>query len=271
MKWVALFLIMLISPLLSAREATPSFRALIACDMISKNIRRGSRADLQRMKKTCMAIAKQLGIPAHITVLRGKKFNVKTVSKWLSSIPCHCKDIVFFYYSGHGGRYRSVKDPWPFMIFPFHNHPLKAKSMMGGSVYQSLRKKKARLSIILFDSCNRFFQKKGGEMLAPEIRTFLTAEPELPGLKPLFLNTRGIITSCAAKPGETAVTTVNGKIIGGVFTTGFLLSMKYFAGSPDATWNQIFAGTTSYCHTYCMNRQTPVYSIETSTKNTETR
>ncbi len=263
MKWLVLSLFLCFQPFLPARATKPALRALIACDMTSHNIRRGSRADRIRMKKTCQIIAKQLGIKAKITVLHGKKFGIKHVSRWINAIPSHCKDILFFYYSGHGGRYRSLKDPWPFMIFPLYHRPQKAKPLMGASVYQLLAKKSARLAIILFDSCNRYFQKKSADLPSPQMTLSLSPTQALPGLQTLFLKTRGIITSCAAQPGESAITTVRGQILGGIFTTGFLLSMAHVATQPVATWEQVFAETVLYCHNYCDGRQTPVYSIET--------
>ena len=264
MKWLAIVLVFLLHTPLSAKTAKPTFRALIACDMTSKDIHQGSKSDMERMKSSCLAIAQQLGITPKITTLQGKRFTVKKVSKWLASIPSRSRDIVFFYYSGHGGRYSSVKDPWPFLIFPLRKNPRKAKALMGGSVYQYLRKKQARLSVIIFDSCNNAFQKKDGTFLSEDfVLPTLTPSQVLPGLKTLFLHTKGIITSCAAKPGETAVTTVRGKITGGIFTTGFLYSIKYFAQQQNPTWNDIFSGASAYCARYYQGRQHPIYTIET--------
>lgn len=267
MKWLAILLVFILHAPLSAKALKPTFRALIACDMTSKDIRLGSRSDMDRMKKSCLAIAQQLGLTPKITTLQGKYFTVKKVSKWLDSIPSRSGDIVLFYYSGHGGRYSSVKDPWPFLIFPLRKNPRKAKALMGGSIYQYLRKKQARLSVIIFDSCNNSFQRKDGEFLSDElILPTLTPSSPLPGLKNLFLHTKGIITSCAAKPGETAVTTVRGKITGGIFTTGFLYSVKYFAMQPNANWNDVFSGASAYCARYYQGRQHPIYTIETVPK-----
>jgi hypothetical protein len=268
MKWLSITLIFFVQTLLPARESKPIFRALIACDITSKNIHKGSHADLVRMKKSCIAIAKQLGISSKLTVLQGKRFAAKNITKWIANIPSHSKDIIFFYYSGHGGRSPSLQDPWPFMVFPLKKNPHKAQSLLGGTVYRNLRQKNPRLSIIIFDSCNNIIRRKGPELLSQSIFPIITQHPALPGLKKLFLNTRGMITSCAAKPGETALTTVRGKVIGGVFTTGLLLSIKYFANQPNTNWNNIFSGASLYCHKHYPGRQHPIYVIETSNKGT---
>ena len=263
MRWLTLSFIIFVHALLPAKEAKPILRALIACDLTSKEIRPGSRADLIRMKKSCIAIARQLGITPKITTLQGKKFSVKRVSNWLNAIPKQANDIVFFYYSGHGGRYNTLKDPWPFLIFPLPKNPRKAKTLMGGSVYKLLAQKKPRLSIIIFDCCNNFFQSKDAAGAVSPVPPMITSSPILPGLKTLFLQSRGIITSCAARPGEIAITTVRGAITGGIFTTGFLFSLKYFAQQPAPTWDQVFTGAATCCQRYTHGKQNPKFTIKT--------
>ena len=118
MKWFLLTAIVLSHNILPGKESTPSLRALVACDLISTNIQKGSQADLDRIKKSISNIAHQLNIHRRITVLDRKKFKVNNVSRWLSSIKPNSKDIVLFYFSGHGGRLRSSQGPWPFLVFP---------------------------------------------------------------------------------------------------------------------------------------------------------
>lgn len=264
MKFYIVALFLLINGFLLSREHNPSFRALIACDMASQDIRQGSRADLVRMKKSLNAIAQQLKITPKIVTLKGKNFTAKNVAKWLHALPSHTDDIVFFYYSGHGGRYSSFKDPWPFLLFPSKNREKRAIAVVGGSVYRFLRQKDPRLSIIIFDSCNNVFQKKEGAFLSPQQTPVISRTSQLPGLKSLFLNIRGTITSCASRPGEVAVTTVRGKVIGGIFTSGLLYSMQYLATNPNVTWNEVLAGASSYCQRYYQGRQHPIYMIEPS-------
>ena len=269
MKWLAIALLFFTNTALFAKHSKPTFRVLIACDMTSKDIRKGSKADLVRMKKSCIGIARQLHITPKITTLSGKKFTTKNVSKWLTSIPSLSKDIIFFYYSGHGGNLTSLKNPWPFMIFPLYRHPRKAKAIVGGSVYQYLLTMKPRLCLIMFDACNNFFQTKGAGVPSGRFTPIITPTPVLPGLKTLFLQNRGIITSCAASPGETAVTTVGGNTIGGVFTTGFLLALQSVAAQQNATWQNIFAGAATYCLLYNNGNQHPIYTIQTTVRPTQ--
>ena len=262
MKWLFVPLFFLLPMFLTAREAKPTFHALIVCDMDSKDIQRGSRADMVRMKKSLLAISHQLEISPKVAILQGKQFTTKNVTQWLRSLPSHSNDIVFFYYSGHGGRVASRHDSWPFMIFPTKNDPKHADALMGKEVYRYLQQKHPRLSVIMFDSCNNSVQTKNAASLSQAMVPVLSKKTYLPGLATLFLKTRGIITSCAASPGETAATTVQGNVTGGVFTTGFLYSLMYYATNSSVSWKDIFSGTSSYCYNHNHGRQHPVYSIE---------
>jgi hypothetical protein len=258
---ILLFLFICIGTCLSAREGKTTLRALVACDLISENIRDGSAADLSRMKKTLASIAKQLGVASKITVLQKGSLTVPKVKKWLSSLQEKSNDIVFFYYSGHGGRVGSSQGPWPFIVCPRKGLNKPAKVLMGKTVYKQISKKNPRLGIIMFDSCNNRIQRKSPQILPPHL-TLDFDNDDLPGLKQLFLDQRGIIISSAASPGEVAVTAIRGPVLGGIFTTGFLFSLKYYAKNPNASWNDVLSGATLFCQKFYQGRQNPRYIIK---------
>lgn len=260
LKWFLFFLFICGGSTLPAREKKITLRALVACDLISENIRQGSAADLTRMKRNLAAIAKQLGVAHKITVLRNGSLSVSRVKKWISSLQEKSNDIVFFYYSGHGGRTGSSQGPWPFIVCPRREINKQAKVFMGKAIYNQIVKKKPRLGIIMFDSCNNRIQKKNPELL-PSRMTLDFDKTPLPGLKRLFLEQRGIIISSAASPGEVAVTAIRGPILGGIFTTGFLFSLKYYAQNPHTSWDEVLSGATLFCQKFYQGRQNPRYII----------
>ena len=263
MRWCVIFLLCL-HGFLPAAGSRPKLRALVACDLVSTNIRRGSKADLKRVKTTLANIAHQLKIHYQITTLNKKNFQPKRIMQWLSSIPSHSNDIVFFYFSGHGGRRGKGQSKWPFVVFPQKNSTM-ATAVLGDAVYRYLRKKQPRLTIILLDSCNNVVQIKGMETLGQQILPAIERTPYLPGLKTLFLHSSGSIIASASSPGEVAYTTVKGKILGGIYTTGWLFSLRYFAENPNVRWDDVFRGASAFCQKFYQGKQTPQYSIHTST------
>ena len=260
LKFFLFFLLVCEGNPLPAREKKITLRALVACDLISENIRQGSAADLSRMKRNLAAIAKQLGVAHKITVLRNKALTVPRVKKWMSSLHEKSNDIVVFYYSGHGGRTGSSQGPWPFIVCPRQGINERPKVLMGKAIYKQIAKKSPRLGIIMFDSCNNRIQRKSPQTLPPHVTLDIDKTP-LPGLKSLFLEQRGIIISSAASPGEVAVTAIRGPVLGGIFTTGFLFSLKYYARNPNASWDEVLSGATLFCQKFYQGRQNPRYII----------
>ena len=256
------FLVLLFSigASLPAQEQKTVFRALVACDLVSKSIKLGSTADFVRMKRNLSAIASQLGLPLRMTALRKGSLTVPRIKKWISSLPKGSNDIVVFYYSGHGGRAKSSQGRWPFIICPKMGSKGRPKLFMGKTICDQIVKKNPRLSLIMFDSCNNQVREKAPVPLYTALDIDSSMLPQLRGL---FLQSRGVVIASAASPGEIAVTAVQGPLSGGIFTTGFLFSLKLFANKPNATWDDVFLGTSLFCRRFYHGRQNPQYSIKT--------
>ena len=250
-------------PTLLAREHKPVLRALVACDLIANNIKEGSTADFIRMKRNLSLIAKELGIPSRITAPRRGSLSTQKIQKWLSSLRKNSNDIVVFYFSGHGGRVSQSQGQWPFIICSKRDIRKRAQVLMGKAICNRISKKKPRLAIIMFDSCNNQIYQKA--LQEESSQTALDVTPSmLPQLQKLFLQSRGVVIASAASPGEIAVTSVQGPLSGGIFTTGFLFSLKYYAQDQNATWNDVFLGTSLFCRRFYQGKQNPQYRVSDS-------
>lgn len=259
MNWPLILLLALATIQLSAGEHKPTIRALIACDMTSKDIRAGSKADKNRMKKSLSNIARLLGLQSKITVLPSRSFTPHSATQWLKKIPPNSNDIIIFYFSGHGGRIKKFKAPWPFLVFPGRSSSETPRLLIGDNVCSFIAQKQPRFALIMFDSCNNFFREKG--VAAPKnIHACIQKNKQLSGLKKLFLQTRGILVASAASPGELAVTSVRGSLTGGIFTTGFILSLKQLSQKPNPTWKEVFLGTSEFCGHYFLGKQHPFFA-----------
>ena len=253
-------LLVCVGTALPALEHKPVLRALVACDMLS-NIKVGTTADAVRMKRNIATIARLLGIPSKITAFRRGETTVPRIRKWISSLPRNNKDIVFFYFSGHGGRVGKSQGRWPYIVCSNKNPRKRPGALMGKTICHELSKKKSRLTIVMFDSCNNSLRMKGPMDAPPDF--FDVDESELPQLTKLFLQTRGTIISSASSPEEKAFTLVQAPFAGGIITSSVLFSLKYYAKGPDVTWNTVFLGSSLFCQKI-HEGQHPQHSIRLS-------
>ena len=249
----------------SALEHKPVLRALIACDLISYNLRGGTRADAIRMRQNISAIARLLGISSKITTLHKGQMTVPRIRKWIASLPKNGNDIAFFYYSGHGGRTGRSQGRWPFIVCPKKPPSKRPVVFMGKTICRQILRKKPRLAVVLFDSCNNQIRMKGPLDELPS-NFFDVDETELPQLKKLFLESRGAVIASASSPGEKAFTLVQGPFSGGIFTTSVLFSLKYYTPGADVSWNTLFLGSNLLCQRIFHGEQNPQCSIRLSRK-----
>ena len=192
---------------------------------------------------------------------------VPRIQKWISSLPRKGKDIVLFYYSGHGGRVgkkgkkvEKIQGRWPLIFCPKKNPDKPPGVLVGKTICRQITRKKPRLAIVLFDSCNSLLGARG--LLDEPSSTFLDVDQtKLPQLKKLFLKKRGTIIASAASPREFAFGLNQGPFAGGLFTSSLLYSLKYYAKGPDVTWNTVFLGSSLLCQRYSQGKQHPQHSI----------
>jgi len=140
-------------------------------------------------------------------------------------------DVLFFYWAGHGYRSPSIKTPWPTFHFSDENVGLDQYALT-----QRLRKKGARLTLCISDTCNNYLRDQD----APEPYIIKTAPLTLSQLKKngcaLFLETRGTIICASALPGQFSWYHING---GGYFTRTFLESIYDELQENEASWEHL--------------------------------
>lgn len=263
MKWFILPFCLWFSCCCFADAQKPKIRALLAIDLVSNDISQGDRADMYRLEKSLKGIAHQLRLSCRITTLKRESLTEERLDRWLNSIPQNSKDIVLFYFSGHGQRTPQMQTPWPLMLFISSEHPLTGTTVDGEQVYQALRAKHPRLSIILMNACNTLPTPALVRELSPPYRPIIDGKHRLPGLRSLFLKTRGMIISAAAAPGESAYSYEGRKSdSGGFYTTGFLSAIKKYGQAKKPTWKKVFIKTRQHCQHESKGKQNPIFAIQ---------
>ena len=271
MKFAFLILFLCFESCAFGTHSKPCLRALIVGDTVSKNIRPGSEIDIFRMKKSLSAIAHQIHYQPKIVTLYGKKLSPKRLQRWILSIKKNSRDIVFFYFTGHGGRTFNQTQPLPIIALPTIKPKNTIFTVKADHIYTLVAEKHPRLGICIFDCCNNtvtakyLFDKKA-------LSAFIVPKNHpLPGLKSLFVKTRGLICIAAASPGQPAVTAVSGIYPGSFLTTGLLHSLIHESQTTKATWKKVCKASSFYIKNILHGKQRPMYFLsvpkDTSTTN----
>jgi hypothetical protein len=257
---ILIFSLCFLTCTLEARSK-PCLRALIVGDIVSKGIAPGTKIDMFRMKKSLKAIAHQIHYRPKITALAGKNLSRKQLKRWMLSIKKNSNDILLFYFTGHGCRSFKEKQPFPIIALPVAKPKNRMITMKSNLICKRIAQKNPRLSICIFDCCNSECYPKPFIEKSNLFSLIVPKKRKLPGLKSLFLRTRGVIWIAAAVPGQSAITAVAGKHAGSYLTTSLLHSLIKGAEKPQITWAEVCKNSTAYIKHVLHGKQQPLYAL----------
>lgn len=201
-------------------------------------------ADRDKLDYEFRSIADALGAGYAKYIVDGDNFNKATVQSTLNNLRVGNNDIIVFFYRGHGFRWDNQTDIYPNMDLRKTNYlPIdKTTSMPLLEVYNTLKNKGARLSLVLADCCNN----KVGINQSTSV-SFLNSQsdnkPDVSKLKRLFMTSRGTLISAAARSGEYSWANP----FGGFYTLSFIQAMKEkisYLNNGTYSWNDIITYTT---------------------------
>lgn len=269
-----------------------TFHAIIFANTQNNSIGQSVEVDLKRMSLEMTTIAKSIGYPLkkHFYYGPTESFNHVNLEKVLTNLSCGPDDVVFFFYSGHGGRAVNERTDFPEMCLFVNDEDLNSKSQFYPlyDVYTRIKKKNPRLTIVMGDLCNSLMEgfyrnennaSKGATILSKG--TFNVYQN-------LFLNTRGGLIAASSEPEYTSGCYVfqdNGSWYhaGGFLTHSFLRSLQYFVGhNEDVSWTLLMDTTIGVTQELSKTDvdgsprrpQTPIYQsdiepVHTASTNTE--
>jgi len=185
--------------------------------------------DLNRMSKLVRKISQHTTLTLNLKEISGNRLTVNNLMSTVEKLPIQQnRDVVIFYYSGHGGRNRGKWSLWPLM-------DIEGGALAIDWVKSTLKQKEPRFFIILADTCNNF-----DDSLNPvwgRNPNSARGKPQSQNYRQLFLNYRGYIFASAVEPGHYAWGNAQ---YGGFFTDAFLNSLnKELASSSDPNWYTI--------------------------------
>ncbi len=200
--------------------------------------------DFERMSLEMTSIASFIGynLKKYYYYDTPDRFSRKSLLNVLNSLSCASEDIVFFYYSGHGGRYENEGSDYPEMVLKVPYGPASSDQLYAlYDVYKTIMSKAPRLTIVLGDLCNSTMKgayKESGAARGASVKSSSVCDV----YKNLFLNVKGGLIATSSKPGHTSGCAKynDGSDAGGVFTASFLECLGYYVSQgQEVSWDKL--------------------------------
>lgn len=187
------------------------------------------------------------------------------------NLSCGPKDIVVFYYIGHGGRPQSVGNakgsPWPEMEFVGNSKNYISLN----TIHQRLRNKKPQLTLTIGMCCNvaKPSHKQAAGLAAQSRKSRIVSKDFAKKIQKWFLSYKGDIQVAAAAAGQLAQ---GGFKCGSgemdYFTGTLCMLMDSYASTPrkdEITWPRFLKDLRYWTHYHVKEEQdeeqTPYYRI----------
>lgn len=198
------------------------------------------------------------------------RFSKSSLVNVLNNLSCGKDDIVFFYYSGHGGRFENEESDYPEMILKVPYGAASSNELYPlYDVYKKIMSKSPRLTIVFGDLCNSTWEgayKDYSSSRGASVKSTSVCDI----YKNLFLNVKGGLIAASSKPGHTSGCAFykDGSDAGGVFTTSFLHCLGGFVSQgQNVSWDILLESTKSLAQKISPldnkgEKQVPIYSTK---------
>lgn len=261
--------------LICIRAGSQTFHAIMFCNTQNPSIGKSVQQDFQKMRIEFKSMANFIGYKYAPYEFKDNKFNRQNLEKTINNLKCGPDDIVFFYYSGHGGRSRREKTDYPQMellvdgsrggdertdLYPLYN------------VKERIKAKHPRLTIVMGDLCNSYANGITPKEIALDKGPTLKTGGKSQFYKDLFFKMKGDIIATSSKPGETSAA----YDFGGAYTYVFLGVLQIMVEKGvDASWETLLENA-QYMTNECVKKwsadraqQHPIFNINSIAGGTQ--
>jgi hypothetical protein len=228
-----------------------TFHAIVFADTDDPEIGSSVNHDLDKIRNEIGAIVNATGMWLEAYYKSGEEANKEQLLAVLQNLHCGSEDVVFFYYSGHGGRAINDKSKFPQIVFEASDseaYPLY-------KIDEAIAAKQPKFRIVMGDLCNSL---SAGLTVKSEIgsgKSIIKSEPAVV-YETLFKNLRGSVLVASSKAGETSAALTNG----GAFTLCFLNELgRMVSGNHQPDWKILMENTQKA--TFQAAKHTPVFDI----------
>ncbi len=171
-----------------------------------------------------VTIAQCLGIEISITnITANRAYNKHNLANAITNLRPAKNDIVFFCFNGHGFRWDDQKDMYPNICMIGPNDDVYGNYVATTDIYNAIKNKGARLSVVITDCCNSKYGERGPRQKENTLFSRSNTRVSKKRMSELFLGTKGMILATAAKPGEYAWSFEG---TGSAFTQSFISQLR---------------------------------------------
>ena len=198
--------------------------AILVADTYDENIGEDDTYDNLALNKELKAIAQCLGIEISITnITANRAYNKHNLANAITNLRPAKNDIVFFCFNGHGFRWDDQKDMYPNICMIGPNDDVYGNYVATTDIYNAIKNKGARLSVVITDCCNSKYGECGPRQKENTLFSRSNTRVSKKRMSELFLGTKGMILATAAKPGEYAWSFEG---TGSAFTQSFISQLR---------------------------------------------
>lgn len=205
------------------------------------------------------------GYGSDIQDFYGTRTTPENCKNAVQNLKCGEKDIIVFYYIGHGTRAKSDPTPYPQMLLASTNID---KFIPLSWVNDQLKKKGARLAVTIGMCCNvvQDVTSKVSPTFSVNYGNTYVDDAAIKNIQKLFLENTGNIIISSASPSQSSiaipVTTdivPAGKYID-LFTTSLIhVFDHHLKNNKSITWKAVLDNLKEYVNDASIGRQTPIY------------
>ena len=258
-KFIFLFILSILT--FSTLNAGVKLHMVMFCNSTDKSVGQAMLVDASYYdylsSELKLALAEDVEVVYH-RFLGGNCCPAK-VKEYINNLSCK-GDIVFFVYTGHGGRSHNDTSKFPRMCLGsnYANEWIKVSDIV-----EVLKNKGARLQVVIADCCNSYYDRPMKQNREGFTNKTNTISPTV--LRRLFYETEGSVCITAASPGEYGW--CNSRYVS--FLSYYLITTLQ-NNKEEMTWQMFFDNVSNkvYEHTdrmyrnrYITNSQRPVFDV----------
>ena len=211
-------------------DAAPTLHLIVVANTNVSDIGSACAKDLVNLNSEFGGIARVLGMKYDFKGIRGKNYSKDNLAQLIRNFQPNSDDVVIFVYTGHGFRFDDQQDYYPNICMIGPEDDVYGNYVATTDIYNAIKAKGARLSVVITDCCNSKFGEYGPRQKENTLYSRTNTRVSKKRMQELFLGTKGVILATAAKPGEYAWS-FDGT--GSAFTQSFIAQLRKEASATQ--------------------------------------
>lgn len=265
MKAIKTYLSLLVVSLLIGNIQAQTMHTILVADTYDIEIGESCLTDFSNMQPLAAQMAKSCGFEHKLYPYKAGDFDKETLMNGLSAIQGNPKDVVFFFYAGHGIRDENSK--WPKLVL--ENGEIKtptgaAEALPLTKIEEMLTGKGFGFSMLVTDCCNNTvaaqeIAQRGFKPVSNGASTTKAISTIDRFYQSLLKNNKGTLLVSSSSPEEKAVCYRNE---GGLFSNSLLQVFERMSEDhPQSNWDDVMTNAKKLTLAITLEAQTPIWEL----------